>query len=50
MGTLPLSGEPPLYDEANLDIALAGGQAWVSSYVADQVHHVPVSDVPGSAP
>jgi len=48
VGTLALSDELPLYDEANLDVALAGGQAWVTSYVADRVHHVPVTDVPGS--
>lgn len=45
-GSLPLSDKQPLFDEANLDIALAGDQAWVSSYVADVVHHVPVDDVP----
>jgi DNA-binding beta-propeller fold protein YncE len=48
VGTLALSDELPLYDEANLDLALADGEAWVSSYVADQVHHVPLTEIPGS--
>ena len=48
VGTLALSDELPLYDEANLDLALADGEAWVSSYVADLVHHVPLTDVPGA--
>ena len=48
VGTLALSDELPLDDEANLDVALADGEAWVSSYVADLVHHVPLTDVPGS--
>ncbi|WP_432478568.1 hypothetical protein [Nocardioides sp. GXQ0305] len=46
VGRLPLSDELPLYDEANLDLALVDGEAWVTSYAADRVHHVPADDVP----
>ncbi len=41
-----LAGELPLYDDANLDVAIADDQVWVTSYAADQVHHVAIDDVP----
>jgi DNA-binding beta-propeller fold protein YncE len=31
-----------LYGSANLDLAVAGGEAWVSSFKADRVYHVPL--------
>jgi len=37
-----LGEEPALNDRANLDLALAGGEAWVSSFFADRVYHVPL--------
>ena len=37
-----LGEEPALNDRANLDLALAGGEAWVSSFNADRVYHVPL--------
>ena len=37
-----LGEEPALDDRANLDLALAGGEAWVSSFNADRVYHVPL--------
>ena len=38
-----LGEESALDDRANLDLALAGGEAWVSSFNADRVYHVPLS-------
>jgi hypothetical protein len=37
-----LGEETALYDSANLDLAVAGGEAWVSSFKADRVYHVPL--------
>jgi streptogramin lyase len=37
-----LGVERELGDRANLDLALAGGEAWVSSFNADRVYHVPL--------
>lgn len=37
-----LGQEIQLYDQANLDLAFAGGQAWVSSFDADRVYRVPL--------
>ena len=37
-----LGQELGLYDQANLDLAFAGGEAWVSSFDADRVYHVPL--------
>jgi hypothetical protein len=37
-----LGAERALGDRANLDLALAGGEAWVSSFNADRVYHVPL--------
>jgi hypothetical protein len=37
-----LGAESALYDSANLDVAVAGGQAWVSSFTADRVYRVPL--------
>jgi hypothetical protein len=37
-----LGDEDALNDRANLDLALVGGEAWVSSFNADRVYHVPV--------
>ena len=37
-----LGQEPALNDRANLDLALAGGEAWVGSFFADRVYHVPL--------
>ena len=37
-----LGAESALYDKANLDLAVAGDEVWVSSFDADLVHHVPV--------
>jgi hypothetical protein len=41
-GRTPLGAERALGDRANLDLALAGGEAWVSSFNADRVYHVPL--------
>ena len=37
-----LGAETALYDSANLDVAVAGGEAWVSSFKADRVYRVPL--------
>jgi streptogramin lyase len=37
-----LGAERALGDRANVDLALAGGEAWVSSFNADRVYHVPL--------
>ena len=37
-----LGEEQALGDRANLDLALAGGEAWVSSFNADRVYHLPL--------
>lgn len=37
-----LGEEYELYDKANLDLAVAGGEVWVTSFDADRVYHVPV--------
>jgi DNA-binding beta-propeller fold protein YncE len=37
-----LGQELGLYDQANLDLAFAGGEAWVSSFDADRVYRVPL--------
>ena len=37
-----LGEEDALNDRANLDLALAGGEAWVSSFNADRVYHLPL--------
>ena len=37
-----LGEEDALNDRANLDLALVGGEAWVSSFNADRVYHVPL--------
>ncbi len=41
-GSTVLGVEDALNDRANLDLALVGGQAWVSSFRADRVYHVPL--------
>jgi streptogramin lyase len=41
-GQTVLGDERALGDRANLDLALAGGEAWVSSFNADRVYHVPL--------
>lgn len=42
VGEQVLGQELGLYDQANLDLAFAGGEAWVSSFDADRVYHVPL--------
>jgi DNA-binding beta-propeller fold protein YncE len=37
-----LGEETALYDSANLDLAVSGGEAWVTSFKADRVYHVPL--------
>jgi DNA-binding beta-propeller fold protein YncE len=37
-----LGQEVGLYDQANLDLAFAGGEVWVSSFDADRVYRVPL--------
>ena len=37
-----LGEETALFDQANLDLALVGDEAWVSSFNADRVYHVPL--------
>ena len=37
-----LGEEDALNDRANLDLALVGGEAWVSSFNADRVYHLPL--------
>ena len=37
-----LGEEQALNDRANLDLALVGDEAWVSSFNADRVYHVPL--------
>lgn len=37
-----LGEEYELFDKANLDLAVAGGEVWVTSFNADRIHHVPV--------
>ena len=37
-----LGEESALYDSANLDLAVTGGDAWVSSFTADRVYRVPL--------
>ena len=37
-----LGEETALYDSANLDVTVAGGEVWVTSFKADRVYHVPV--------
>ena len=37
-----LGEERALGDRANLDLALAGGEAWVGSFSADRVYHLPL--------
>ena len=37
-----LGTERALDDRANLDLALVGGEAWVSSFNADRVYHLPL--------
>ena len=37
-----LGAERALGDRANLDLALVGNEAWVSSFNADRVHHLPL--------
>jgi len=37
-----LGDEIALNDRANLDLALAGGEAWVSSFTAARVYHLPL--------
>ncbi|WP_372734668.1 hypothetical protein [Nocardioides sp.] len=39
-----LGDERPLDDRANLDLVIVAGEAWVSSYNADRVYHVPLPD------
>jgi DNA-binding beta-propeller fold protein YncE len=40
-GETTLGAESALYDSANLDVAVAGDEAWVTSFKADRVYHVP---------
>jgi DNA-binding beta-propeller fold protein YncE len=40
--TTVLGDERALGDRANLDLALASGEAWVSSFLADRVYHLPL--------
>jgi len=37
-----LGEERALGDRANLDLALVGGEAWVTSFTADRVYHLPL--------
>ena len=37
-----LGAETALYDSANLDLAVAGGEVWVASFKADRVYRVPL--------
>ena len=37
-----LGEEDALNDRANLDLALVGDEAWVSSFNADRVYHLPL--------
>ena len=37
-----LGEEQALGDRANLDLALVGDEAWVSSFNADRVYHLPL--------
>jgi streptogramin lyase len=46
VGRLALAGELPLFDDANLDLAVTDDEVWVTSYAADLVHHVPLAEVP----
>ena len=39
-----LGEEYELFDKANLDLALAGGEVWVTSFNADRVYHVRRAD------
>jgi YVTN family beta-propeller protein len=41
-GQTLLGAERALGDRANLDLALSAGEAWVSSFNADRVYHVPL--------
>lgn len=41
-GEVVLDEEQALYDSANLDVAVAGGEVWATSFTAYRVYHVPV--------
>jgi DNA-binding beta-propeller fold protein YncE len=41
-GTELLAAEDQLYDAANLDLVVAGGEVWASSFFGDAVLHVPL--------
>ena len=37
-----LGEEYELLDKANLDLSVAGGEIWVTSFNADRIYHVPL--------
>ena len=40
--TQPLAAEDQLYDSANLDLVVSGGEVWASSFIGDAVLHLPL--------